>query len=39
LIDTNDELLERAQAVLGTRTKNDAVNAALARFSARSPND
>ena len=28
LIDTNDELLQRAQAVLGTGTKKDTVNAA-----------
>ena len=34
LIDTNDELLERAQAVLGTRTKKDTVNAALAQVVA-----
>lgn len=34
LIDTNDDLLERAQAVLGTRTKKDTVNAALAQVVA-----
>lgn len=34
LIDTNDELLERARAVLGTRTKKDTVNAALAQVVA-----
>lgn len=34
LIDTNDELLERAQAVLGTGTKRDTVNAALAQVVA-----
>ncbi len=34
LIDTNDELLERAQAVLGTGTKKDTVNAALAQVVA-----
>jgi Arc/MetJ family transcription regulator len=34
LIDTNDELLERAQAVLGTTTKRDTVNAALAQVVA-----
>ena len=34
LIDTNDELLDRAQAVLGTRTKKDTVNAALAQVVA-----
>jgi len=28
LIDINDELLQRAQAVLGTGTKKDTVNAA-----------
>ncbi len=34
LIDTNDELLERARAVLGTGTKKDTVNAALAQVVA-----
>ncbi|BBX72990.1 type II toxin-antitoxin system VapB family antitoxin [Mycobacterium shinjukuense] len=34
LIDTNDELLKRAQAVLGTVTKKDTVNAALAQVVA-----
>ena len=34
LIDTNDELLERARAVLGTGTKKDRVNAALAQVVA-----
>ena len=34
LIDANDELLERAQALLGTRTKKDTVNAALAQVVA-----
>lgn len=34
LIDTNDELLELARAVLGTRTKKDTVNAALAQVVA-----
>lgn len=34
LIDTNDELLERARTVLGTRTKKDTVNAALAQVVA-----
>lgn len=34
LIDTNDELLERAKAVLGTRTKKDTINAALAQVVA-----
>lgn len=34
LIDTNDELLTRAQAVLGTGTKKDTVNAALAQVVA-----
>lgn len=34
LIDTNDELLARAQAVLGTGTKKDTVNAALAQVVA-----
>ena len=34
LIDTNDELLERARAVLGTATKKDTVNAALAQVIA-----
>lgn len=36
LIDTNDELLARAQTVLGTRTKKDTVNAALAQVVALS---
>ena len=36
LIDTNDELLERARAVLGTGTKKDTVNAALAQVVALS---
>ncbi len=31
LVDTNDELLERAKAVLGTGTKKDTINAALAQ--------
>jgi Arc/MetJ family transcription regulator len=30
LIDTDDELLDAAREVLGTRTKRDTVNAALA---------
>jgi Arc/MetJ family transcription regulator len=34
LIDTDDELLTRAQAVLGTGTKKDTVNAALAQVVA-----
>lgn len=34
LIDANDELLERARALLGTRTKKDTVNAALAQVIA-----
>jgi Arc/MetJ family transcription regulator len=34
LIDADDELLERARAVLGTRTKKDTVNAALAQVVA-----
>lgn len=34
LIDTNDELLERARTVLGTGTKKDTVNAALAQVLA-----
>lgn len=34
LIDTNDDLLERARAILGTRTKKDTVNAALAQVVA-----
>ena len=34
LIDTNDELLKRARVVLGTRTKKDTVNAALAQVVA-----
>lgn len=34
LIDANDELLARAQAVLGTATKKDTVNAALAQVVA-----
>jgi Arc/MetJ family transcription regulator len=34
LIDTNDELLARAQALLGTATKKDTVNAALAQVVA-----
>lgn len=34
LVDTNDELLERAQAVLGTGTKKDTVSAALAQVVA-----
>ncbi|HZI97690.1 MAG TPA: type II toxin-antitoxin system VapB family antitoxin [Actinomycetales bacterium] len=34
LIDANDELLERAQALLGTGTKKDTVNAALAQVVA-----
>jgi Arc/MetJ family transcription regulator len=34
LIDTDDELLSRAQAVLGTGTKKDTVNAALAQVVA-----
>ncbi len=36
LIDTNDEMLERAKAVLGTGTKKDTVNAALAQVVALS---
>lgn len=31
LIDTDDDLLERARALLGTSTKKDTVNAALAQ--------
>jgi Arc/MetJ family transcription regulator len=34
LIDTNDELLARAQVLLGTATKKDTVNAALAQVVA-----
>jgi Arc/MetJ family transcription regulator len=34
LIDTNDELLERARAILGTGTKKDTVNEALAQVVA-----
>lgn len=34
LIDVNDELLARAGAVLGTGTKKDTVNAALAQVLA-----
>ncbi len=34
LIDTDDELLERARVLLGTRTKKDTVNAALAQVVA-----
>jgi len=34
LIDTNDELLARAQALLGTVTKKDTVNAALTQVVA-----
>ena len=34
LIDTNDELLAQAQALLGTGTKKDTVNAALAQVVA-----
>lgn len=34
LIDANDELLERARALLGTGTKKDTVNAALAQVVA-----
>lgn len=34
LIDANDDLLERAPAVLGTGTKKDTVNAALAQVVA-----
>lgn len=34
LIDTNDELLERARVLLGTGTKKDTVNAALAQVVA-----
>ena len=34
LIDTDDELLARAQVVLGTATKKDTVNAALAQVVA-----
>lgn len=34
LIDTDDELLERARALLGTGTKKDTVNAALAQVVA-----
>jgi Arc/MetJ family transcription regulator len=36
LIDTSDELLERARAVLGTGAKKDTVNAALAQVVALS---
>lgn len=36
LIDTDDELLDRARAVLGTRTKKETVNAALAQVVALS---
>lgn len=34
LIDADDELLERARALLGTGTKKDTVNAALAQVVA-----
>jgi Arc/MetJ family transcription regulator len=34
LIDANDELLERARVLLGTTTKKDTVNAALAQVVA-----
>ena len=34
LINTDDELLERARAVLGTSTKKDTVNGALAQVVA-----
>lgn len=34
LIDTNDELVERARAILGTGTKKDTVNEALAQVVA-----
>lgn len=34
VIDTNDELLERARVLLGTGTKKDTVNAALAQVVA-----
>jgi Arc/MetJ family transcription regulator len=34
LIDTNDEALSRAAQLLGTRTKKDTVNAALAEVIA-----
>lgn len=36
LIDTDDDLLDRARAVLGTGTKKDTVNAALAQVVALS---
>lgn len=34
LIDTDDDLLERARVLLGTATKKDTVNAALAQVVA-----
>lgn len=34
LIDTDDDLLARARAILGTTTKKDTVNAALAQVVA-----
>jgi Arc/MetJ family transcription regulator len=34
LIDADDELLQRARAILGTSTKKDTVNAALAQVVA-----
>lgn len=34
LVDTHGELLERAQAVLGTGTRKDTINAALAQVVA-----
>jgi Arc/MetJ family transcription regulator len=34
LIDTNDDLLARAQELLGTSTKKDTINAALAQVVA-----
>lgn len=34
LIDADDELLDRARALLGTATKKDTVNAALAQVIA-----
>lgn len=34
LIDTDDELLDRARALLGTSTKKDTVNSALAQVVA-----
>lgn len=35
LIDTDDDVLEQARSILGTATKKDTVNAALAEVVAR----